>query len=113
MAHYEPPHQDLCCLQIQLFLSLVVKELSVCERMEGEGRSMRIRGGKACVWGGGGGRGEGAYYAICPRLGGPPTSTASATLLHARDDGTPTFTSSVIMLYVQDLVGHLHPLPLY
>ena len=27
MAHYEPPHQDLCCLQIQLFLSLVVKEL--------------------------------------------------------------------------------------
>ena len=27
MAHYEPPHQDLCCLQIQLFASLVVKEL--------------------------------------------------------------------------------------
>ena len=27
MAHYEPPHQDLRCLQIQLFLSLVVKEL--------------------------------------------------------------------------------------
>ena len=26
MAHYEP-HQDLHCLQIQLFLSLVVKEL--------------------------------------------------------------------------------------
>ena len=23
VAHYEPPHQDLCCLQIQLFLSLV------------------------------------------------------------------------------------------
>ena len=27
MAHNEPPHQDLRCLQIQLFLSLVVKEL--------------------------------------------------------------------------------------
>ena len=27
VAHYEPPHQDLHCLQIQLFLSLVVKEL--------------------------------------------------------------------------------------
>ena len=24
VAHYEPPHQDLHCLQIQLFLSLVV-----------------------------------------------------------------------------------------
>ena len=29
MAHYEPPHQDLCCLQIQLFSSLVVKELTL------------------------------------------------------------------------------------
>ena len=28
MAHNEPPHQDLRCLQIQLFSSLVVKELS-------------------------------------------------------------------------------------
>ena len=28
MAHYEPPHQDLRCLQIQLFSSLVVKELN-------------------------------------------------------------------------------------
>ena len=28
MAHYEPPHQDLRCLQIQLFSFLVVKELS-------------------------------------------------------------------------------------
>ena len=27
-AHSEPPHQDLGCLQIQLFYSLVVKELS-------------------------------------------------------------------------------------
>ena len=27
VAHYEPPHQDLRCLQIQLFSSLVVKEL--------------------------------------------------------------------------------------
>ena len=27
MAHYEPIHQDLCCLQIQLFQSLVLKEL--------------------------------------------------------------------------------------
>ena len=23
VAHYEPPHQDLCCLQIMLFSSLV------------------------------------------------------------------------------------------
>ena len=29
MAHYEPPHQDLRCLQIQLFSSLVVKELNM------------------------------------------------------------------------------------
>ena len=28
MAHHEPPHQDLHCLQIQLFSSLVVKELN-------------------------------------------------------------------------------------
>ena len=27
MAHYEPPHQDLRCYQIQLFSSLVLKEL--------------------------------------------------------------------------------------
>ena len=27
MAHYEPPHQDLRCLEIRLFSSLVVKEL--------------------------------------------------------------------------------------
>ena len=30
VAHYEPPLQDLCCLQIQLYLSLVLKELIVC-----------------------------------------------------------------------------------
>ena len=29
VAHYEPPHQDLRCLQIQLFSSLVVKELKL------------------------------------------------------------------------------------
>ena len=29
MAHNEPPHQDLYCLQIQPFSSLVVKELSL------------------------------------------------------------------------------------
>ena len=29
MAHDEPPHQDLHCLQIQLFSSLVVKELNI------------------------------------------------------------------------------------
>ena len=28
VAHDEPSHQDLRCLQIQLFLSLVLKELS-------------------------------------------------------------------------------------
>ena len=27
VAHYEPPHQDLRCLQIQLLSSLVLKEL--------------------------------------------------------------------------------------
>ena len=27
VAHYEPPHPDLCWLQIQLFSSLVFKEL--------------------------------------------------------------------------------------
>ena len=27
VAHYEPPHQDPLCLQIQLFSSPVVKEL--------------------------------------------------------------------------------------
>ena len=29
VAHHEPPHQDLCCLQIQLFSSVVVKELNI------------------------------------------------------------------------------------
>ena len=28
VAHDEPPHQDLHCLQIQLFSSLVLKELN-------------------------------------------------------------------------------------
>ena len=28
VAHDEPPHQDLCCLQIQLLLSLVLKLLT-------------------------------------------------------------------------------------
>ena len=28
VAHFEPPHQDLHCLQIQLFSSLVLKELN-------------------------------------------------------------------------------------
>ena len=28
MAHYEPPHQDLRCLQVQLYVSMVVKELT-------------------------------------------------------------------------------------
>ena len=27
VAHHEPPHQDLRCLQIQLFLILVLKKL--------------------------------------------------------------------------------------
>ena len=29
VAHYEPPHQDQRCLRIQLFSSLVLKELSL------------------------------------------------------------------------------------
>ena len=28
VAHFEPPHQDLRCLKIQLFSSLVLKELN-------------------------------------------------------------------------------------
>ena len=28
VAHYEPPHQNLRCLKIQLFLSLVLKEFT-------------------------------------------------------------------------------------
>ena len=28
VAHFEPPHQDLSCLQIRLLLSLILKELS-------------------------------------------------------------------------------------
>ena len=36
VAHYEPPHQDLRCLQTELFSSLVVKELSRSERSDGE-----------------------------------------------------------------------------
>ena len=33
VAHHEPPHQDLRCLQIQLFLSLVLKELTACAQV--------------------------------------------------------------------------------
>ena len=29
VAHYEPPHQDLHCLQIKLFLSLILKWLTL------------------------------------------------------------------------------------
>ena len=32
VAHNEPPHQELHCLQIQLFASLVLKELKLQER---------------------------------------------------------------------------------
>ena len=28
VAHFEPPHEDLCCLQIQLLSSVVLKELN-------------------------------------------------------------------------------------
>ena len=35
MAHDEPPHQDLHCLQIQLFSSLIVKELTYFFQLEG------------------------------------------------------------------------------
>ena len=28
VAHNEPPHQDLCCLQFQLFSLLILKELT-------------------------------------------------------------------------------------
>ena len=33
LAQNEPPHQDLHCLQIQLYSSLVVKELKQNEKM--------------------------------------------------------------------------------
>ena len=33
VAHYEPPHQDLHCLQLQLFSSLVGKELITTEKI--------------------------------------------------------------------------------
>ena len=36
MAHFEPTHQDLRCLQIQLFLSQVLKELNWMPFREGE-----------------------------------------------------------------------------
>ena len=31
VARYEPPHQDICCLQIQLYLSPVLKELMMAD----------------------------------------------------------------------------------
>ena len=34
VAHHKPPHQDLCCLQIQLFLSRVLKELKKSNIMQ-------------------------------------------------------------------------------
>ena len=34
VAPYEPPYQDLRCLQIQLFSSLVIKELTVDLQLE-------------------------------------------------------------------------------
>ena len=34
VAHYEPPHQDLCCLQTELLSSLVLKELISSSEME-------------------------------------------------------------------------------
>ena len=36
MAHYEPPHQDLRYLQIQLFSSLVLIVLNELVRIQGE-----------------------------------------------------------------------------
>ena len=33
VAHHEPPYQDLHCSQIQLFSTLVVKELAVLEHL--------------------------------------------------------------------------------
>ena len=55
MAHYEPPHQDLRCLQIQLFSSLVVKELSLLvsnaiqSRMFERGRLKYAKGIERCA----------------------------------------------------------------
>ena len=32
VAHDEPPHQDLCCLQIQLFSSPVLKRVNMARK---------------------------------------------------------------------------------
>ena len=47
MAHYEPPHQDLCCLQIQLFSSLVVKELTISHFSDNPYRRVGQKNGQA------------------------------------------------------------------
>ena len=42
VAHHEPPYQDLCCLLIQLFSSLVHKELT-CEKDLGVNKEYRTK----------------------------------------------------------------------
>ena len=48
MAHHEPPHQGLRCLQIQLFSSLVLKELIGVWVVLLEVPAILIKGNKFC-----------------------------------------------------------------
>ena len=49
MAHYEPPHQELRCFQIQLFLSLVLKELTE-EEIHRELSGVLFKTSMAILW---------------------------------------------------------------
>ena len=74
MARYEPPHQDLRCLQIQLFSSLVVKELINTLAMSLTGLlientylrwvALRYKGGEGVVGVGDGKEGRGIYNVL-------------------------------------------------
>ena len=48
VAHYEPPHQDLHRLQIQLFSSLVVKELTRSKATDLLARLKHCKNDKTC-----------------------------------------------------------------
>ena len=43
VAHHEPPHQDPCCLQIQPFLFLVLKELTILSAKDKNSRICKQR----------------------------------------------------------------------
>ena len=62
MARYEPPHQDLGCLQIQLFSSLVIKEL--IEKTYLRWVALWYKGGEGVVGVGDGKEGRGIYNVL-------------------------------------------------